>query len=289
MTWAWLNRTPAAQAGDARPLAGGCAVPAAHTGLRVDDRGFLLGDGLFETMRLVAGEVPLWPRHRARLLQGLDLLGMPRFDLDLPAIAGGLATLNGLGDGVVRLTVSRGPGRRGYAPAEDPEPTVLVQLSPLQPLAEPWTLGLAAIPVVAAAPWNRIKHTSALPRILLARTAAAQGVQELLQRNTDGMLVEAVACNLFWVKDGTLYTPSLDCGCLPGVARALLVEAHAVREGAFPLDALLDAGEVFLTNAVHGVIPVAELRSVRRWPAPGPVSRRLQTWWRTTLGISRSD
>jgi branched-subunit amino acid aminotransferase/4-amino-4-deoxychorismate lyase len=137
----------------------------------------------------------------------------------------------------------------------------------------------------AAAPSSisRFKTLSRLERDLAWRAARARGRYDALLLDAADQVVEGAATNIFFVRGGWLWTPDVSLGALPGVARAIVVNLAeatriAVQTGAFPLAELESAEEVFLTNALVGVLPVRELDGRRVWDsAPGPMTRTLAT------------
>lgn len=229
-----------------------------------NDRGFLLGDGLFETTRVYRGRAPLLAHHLRRLHAGAERLGIP-IPWDLEAAATELLRHVPTEHGVLRITLTRGPGPRGYDLPAASHPTALLQVDPLDPAVEPVDAFVCSLRRDPRSPAVGLKTTSALPLVLARREAQAAGCGEALLLDTEGNLSEGAATNLFWVRRGVLYTPSLDTGCLAGIARALLLESARARgipvqEVTAPVEALEEASEAFLTNAVRLVIP---LRSVR--------------------------
>lgn len=261
------------------------------TAISVDDRGLQYGDGLFETMAVVNGRVRHLDRHLDRLTAGCRRLGMPMPDRAL--IAGECdKALEGLGTGAVKLLLTRGPGPRSYRPPEEPSMRRIVISSAPRPRNDPETgivvrlcdtpLGLN--PVLAG-----IKHLNRLEQVMACSEWNDPTIAEGLMSSVDGRLVCATAANFFVVQDGRLLTPDIrDCG-VAGVMRGIVLEAarslgipHEVGD---VTEALIgDSTEMFLTNAITGVRPVGELLSVRRWDAPGPVTRRLLDFTNGTTG-----
>lgn len=257
------------------------------------DRGFLLGDGLFETARVYRGHAPLLARHLRRLQAGADRLGIPiRWNLE--AAAAELLQHAPMAHGVLRITLTRGPGPRGYDPPDAADPTVLLQVDPLDPTVEPVDALVVSLRRDPRSPTAGLKSISALPLILARREARDAGCGEALLLDTEGNLAEGASTNLFWVHSGILYTPALSTGCLPGIARALILESAEAsgiptQQVAAPLEVLRQASEAFLTNAVRLVIP---LRSIclpdgSRIPIPsGPLTETLRAalWERFAEG-----
>lgn len=246
------------------------------------DRGLLYGDGLFETMLVRGGRVPLLRRHLDRLAESASLI-----DLTLPPdVADRVASdAAALGDGAIRLTVTRGTGRRGYDPPPDAQPTVLVQASPYSPPSRPWRAviaqGVRANP--ASILW-RIKSLSALEKVMARTEAVRAGADEALLLNGEGALAEGAATNLFLVIGDEAVTPPLSAGCLPGVARGVMLERGA-RERTLHLTSLQDATEAFLTNALAGVIPLVSIGDTPF--SPGPVTERFRAMWQEAVSSAQ--
>jgi len=250
------------------------------------ERGFLFGDGLFETVRLYGGQAPVWPRHAVRLAEGCRTLGIPYPGEE---IAGGLeAVLDALGTkgsgsepdaggaggaGSLRLTVTRGahpPGVRGLAPRQELRPTVLITANPGEPYP-PTAYRSGQRAVTVSFPRNqlstliRLKSLNCLENVLARREAVAAGADEGLFFNLRGDLAEGTASNVFLLFDGgRLITPPLESGLLPGIAREIVLAAGAalgltVCEEATGRHGFQSAREAWLTNALLEVMPLVSL------------------------------
>ena len=258
------------------------------TAVSVHDRGLLYGDGLFETVRVVGGMAPLWSRHLARLAGGCERLGLPAPGADVLS-AELRAVTEGMDTAVVRITLTRGEGARGYAPPVNPRPTRIVAAFPMPALdaraaregirMRVCDLRLAGQPRLAG-----LKHLNRLEQVLARSEWSDPAIGEGLLLDAADRVVCATMANVFAVIGGVLVTPAVDrCG-VDGVARAEVLAAHVpaqVRD--VRLDELLDAGEVFLTSSVRGILPVQAVGD--KVFRPGPVTRALQQHWRT-LGFS---
>lgn len=243
------------------------------------DRGFTLGDGVFETIKALAGRPLRLDAHWARLAEGARLLRLPLpLDLDrLRADIDRLLAANGLADAALRLTVSRGPGQRGLLPPNPCTPTVLLTAGPLPP-----ALGPARVVVAASvrrnrhSPLARCKALSYLDNVLARLEAEERGADDALLLNTEGRVAESTIANLFAVlADGTLATPPVAEGALPGVRRGELVATLGAVERPLAVDEVMGAREAFLTNA----LAVRPLVAVDGTPIgdghPGPLTARL--------------
>lgn len=239
------------------------------------DRGLAYGDGLFETMRIVAGRVPLYEGHLARLARGCARLGIPepaREDLRARVDAAARAQ----GEGVLKLLLTRGPGARGYAPPASPTPTLLLLVDdPWPPRRRPRVLRDCALRLAEQPALAGIKHTNRLEQVLARAEWRDPGIDDGLLCDAAGRVVSSTRANVYAAIDGSLVTPALTrCG-VAGVARdcvlAALGAAVAVRDlWRTELDA---ASELILSNAVEGVMPVARLGS--RAYTPGAWTERL--------------
>ncbi|MCP5518931.1 MAG: aminotransferase class IV [Verrucomicrobiales bacterium] len=266
-------------------------VPAAEASLSVDDRGFLYGDGLFETMRVRAGHVPFWREHVERLVEGAMLLRLrlPWSTDDLRERAASLLAANGVRDGLLRVQVTRGPGRRGYSPKGADRPTGLLTTHRLALPVElaPMRVVVIASPAVwSGSPLNRVKHSSKLAHVLARAEADDRMADEALLLNERGEVVEASAANLFWISDDHLLTPPLASGALPGITRRTVIRAARaldlpVGEPPCTLGALREATGIFLTNSARGLVELGRLdgREVARSDLVG----RLRAAWEKRL------
>ncbi len=227
---------------------------------RVDprDRGFTLSDGVFETIAVKRGKAPKLMAHLGRLRQGLAVLGLPLSapDLTIANWIGELLSANALSDAAVRLTVSRGVGARGILPPENPTPTVIITTSPLPPPAEPARVIVAQVTRRNEhSPTSRIKSLAYLDNVLARQEASAAGADDALMLNTAGTLACGSVGNVFALIDGSLLTPPVSDGALPGIARADVIALARAEERTITREMLDRASEVFLTNAL-GLRPV---------------------------------
>ncbi len=222
-------------------------LPEEQATVSIFDRSFLYGDGLFETMRICRGRPFCWQRHWQRLERAAEFLkiSLPFDSEALRAVATELAERNTVKEAVLRLTVSRGVGRRGYSPQGADRPAVVLSVHTSVALEhdelEDWTLVSSRIRLRPDDPLAGFKTCNRLPQILARREAEAAGAREAVLSNTDGWAVEGAASNLFWLQNGTVCTPPLASGILPGITREIILElCHELN---------LEAAETYLTLA----------------------------------------
>lgn len=269
----------------------GRLVPEADAVVSVFDRGFLYGDGLFETLRVMNG-VPLgWDAHWRRLASGAETLKLKLpFTSDfLRAQARELSRQNQLPEAILRLTLSRGVGQRGYSPKGADMPTLVMSLHPappLGPVAPQWKLHTASLRVPAGDALTACKSANKLLHVLARAEAETAGADDALLLNALGEVAETASANLFWVEGGELRTPSLSAGALPGVTRAsVLAWAHAhalpVHETTVRPEQLRHAEGCFLTLSSLGIVEVVGLdgHAIPSSPLTQRIRAALLTAW----------
>jgi branched-chain amino acid aminotransferase len=256
----------------------GALVHAAEARVSPFDHGVLVGDGVFETIRVYGGEPFAWTRHLDRLAHSASGLGLAVPDREVlrDAAKAVLATNGHTDDARLRITVTGGVAPLGSERAQA-GPTVIVASSAVRPCA-------ASVRVVVV-PWVRndrgatagLKTTSYAENVRALAYAQERGASEAVFANTHDELCEATGSNVFVVSDGRAATPPGSSGCLLGVTRALVLELAdfvgiEIEERPLPLDALHDADEAFLTSTTREVQPI-EAVDERALPAvPGPVT-----------------
>lgn len=272
--------------------------------LRVTDRGFQLGDGVFETLRARRGVVIELDEHLARLRESAAGLAfvLPQTDGAFREAVHDLLVVNELlgdgqdggpvGDASVRITCSRGhlPGRILLPPVDGMVPTVVIQAWPYSPPeARLLSVGVQAVTSSmhrdAASPMTSVKSTSRADHIMARLEASRVGADEAIHLTLDGYLAEATTANVFLVVGGRLLTPRREDGILAGTARGWLlargvglglgvVAAEAVR---LELTDLLSADEAFLSASVAGIVPLTRINGRPIGSGlPGPLTTRLR-------------
>jgi branched-chain amino acid aminotransferase len=260
----------------------GALVPVDEARISPFDHGLLVGDGVFETIRVYGGQPFAWSRHLDRLAHSAAGLGLPVPDRDtLHAAACAVLTANGHDEARLRITVTGGVAPLGSERGEH-GPTVVIASSPLRA----WPDSVRVVIV----PWVRndrgatagLKTTSYAENVRALAYAHERGASEAIFANTRDELCEATGSNVFLVRDGAVATPPGSSGCLLGVTRALVLElADAagieVDESPLPVDALRDADEAFLTSTTREVQPISHVDDRAVPSVPGPVAAALST------------
>jgi branched-chain amino acid aminotransferase len=251
-------------------------VPEERAVVSVTDRSFLYGDGLYETLPFYGGVPFRWPAHMERLQQGLKLLriNIPFSGKELEHAAKRLLELNDMPDAVLRLTVSRGSGPRGYSMKSAQTPVVVMTLHPLPEQGKTeWRLITSSLRVLADDPLMQSKTCSKVRSVLARAEADDQGADEALLLNEQGEITEGAATNFFCIQDGVVCTSPLAAGLLPGVTRATVLEVCAelgikTAERAITPGQAADCDGAFLTVSTMGIVEAVVLdgRNLRRSP-----------------------
>jgi branched-chain amino acid aminotransferase len=240
----------------------GRVVPLEQARVSVLDHGFTVGDGVFETLRLLRGQPFAPTRHIERLQRSAAALGLPVPDPDLvaAAMADAVAANRELLDDHARLrvTYTSGPGPLGSERGDGPM-TLVALAAPGRPWPPTTTVVTVPWPRNDRGPLTGVKSTSYAENAVALARAAAAGASEALLLNTRGELCEGTGSNVFVIRAGGLLTPPLDSGCLAGITRGLVVEWFAVAETAVPAADFASAEEVFLTSSTRNVHPVSRV------------------------------
>lgn len=228
----------------------------------LDDRGLLLGDGLFETLLAKDGTLVEAQAHLERMAAGCAVLGLPAPDpgeaMDLMGRALSEAGLT-RSRAAVRLTYTAGSGGRGLERPAGPEPRLFATAAASTVPTTPTRLMVSTVARNAGSPSSRLKTLAYLDNVLARRQALGAGADEAVMLNGAGEVACAAAANLFWVSGGQVFTPALACGALAGIVRRQVMAQVPVTEVAAGVEVLAAAQAVFLTNSLIGVRAVASL------------------------------
>jgi len=253
----------------------GTLVPDAEAQISIFDHGLVVGDGVFETIKVARGVPFALSRHLARLARSAAGLGLAEPDLE-QIRAGALDLIEASGRpelARMRITVTGGIAPLGSERGGSPL-TSIVALGEMKPPAP--TVDVTTVP------WPRnergalsgLKTTSYGENVRALAYAAEQGGSEAIFANTAGNLCEGTGTNVFVVTGGRLVTPPLSAGCLAGVTRALVIEWSGASEEDVPLSALAAAEEAFLSGTTRDVQPIRSVDGTALPVAPGPATRK---------------
>ncbi|MER6582679.1 aminotransferase class IV [Nonomuraea sp. NPDC001023] len=250
-------------------------IDPAQATVSVFDHGLMVGDGVFETIKIVDGESFALTRHLDRLTLSAQRMDLPEPDVE--AIAEGVGKLLAAAPawplGRIRITYTSGPGPLG-SDRGNQGTTSIVIVDEQKPFPE--------TAHVAVVPWPRnergalsgVKSTSYGDNAKALLHAKNQGAGEAIFGNLAGDLCEGTGSNIFIVRDGRLITPTLASGCLAGVTRALVLEWCGGEETDVPLQALYEAEEAFLTSTTRDIQPIRLVDRTELPTAPGPITAK---------------
>ncbi|WP_075185204.1 aminodeoxychorismate lyase [Teredinibacter haidensis] len=240
--------------------------------LSVNNRAFLYGDGVFETLRIVVGKIPFLSQHLQRLQRGSAVLG---FRLEIALVSQYLAAIQqriGGRSGVLKIHVSRSVGVRGSYSYNNNNADILLQFTQNSSLKgwiqNPVSLKTAPGALTKNASLSGIKHLSRLDYIVASKNITLKADEELLFLDDSGNIVETMHHNIFWLIRSELFTPDVSMVGVKGVMRERIIEIAKQELGvrtqivSCPMEQFEFAGEVFLTNAVRGVVPVAGINQL---------------------------
>jgi branched-chain amino acid aminotransferase len=258
----------------------GRLVPAGDAHVSAFDHGLLVGDGVFETLRVYDGVPFAWTRHHKRLVRSAHGLGLAApGSRELRAAVDAVLWANDLTNARLRMTVTGGPAPPGSERGDGP-PTVILIAAPPTPFSP--TVDVVTVP------WTRneggavagLKTTSYAENVRALAYARDRNAGEAIFLNTRGELCEATGSNVFVFHDGVVRTPPGDAGCLLGVTRALVLELCAehgipAEEAALAPTQLDGADEAFLTSSTREVQPIARTDERALPVAPGPTTEKI--------------
>lgn len=240
-----------------------------HAKVSVFDRGFLYGEGLFETMRSYAGAVFMIDAHIDRLFRSLKLINIrPSYSKSsLKKAVYDTLRANLLADAYIRITVTKGDGGLGMSPERKTPANVVIMVKKFHEY--PINIYSKGIKAISAdirqneySPMAKMKSLNFLPYILARREAMRKGFSEAILLNTKGFVAECAAGNIFIVKKGKVITPSIDSGILTGITRGVVKRilkndlGLIIRDRPVRYQELMGADEVFTTNSLVGIIAV---------------------------------
>jgi aminodeoxychorismate lyase len=257
----------------------GTFVPSSQAVVPVNDRGFMYGDGLFETMRVVNGRPFRFAQHLERMVRGADYLKIPLpfTPKELEAFAAQLIEKNAMPEAVLRITLTRGSGERGYTPAHSEKPFLVMTLHPLPPQRDDsglrWSMITSSYHVPASGAISSFKTTSKILHVFARIEAHERGVDEALLLNTNGEVAETAGGNIFWVYQDKICTVPTGRGVLPGITRAVVLEVcqalgFETNKRVIKPQHLRNAEGIFVTQSVLGIVPIVAFDGEAVRPSP---------------------
>ena len=261
----------------------GLIVPIEEARLSPGQAGLLNGWGLFTTLRVFQGEPFAFERHWKRLEKDA---GRTRIPLSLRSFRGthqfaGIDWRNELREGTARIYAVYNKVGFWQSGEDLPEVDLLLCTAGLPSYREPVRLTVREQSRHAASPLAGVKVTSWIFNAWTLQGAQQAGFDEAVLLNERSEVAECTAANIFWARQGRVFTPPLSCGCLEGVTRGILLEIGPatgipVEEKAVRPEELYGADEVFITSTNRSLLGVSEVEGHKFVGAPGPITQRLE-------------
>lgn len=236
--------------------------------LEIGDRAFLYGDSLFETVKWIDGRVPLLKFHVERLKKGIGIMGFSEPHGLTENILGSklthLCQLNGISDGHARIRIKVWRKQGGtYTPTSDRSNLLITAVAYEPESGSIEKTDFCEKVVNYFTPWSECKTGSALSYIMAGLEAREKGLDDIILCDNHGHVSELLHSNIWWIKSGVFFTPSLSTGCIAGVMRAYMMQKMAAlgfkpMVGEYRRDHLLEADHVLSTNAM-GIRPVTRI------------------------------
>ena len=228
--------------------------------ISIRERGFLFGDGIFETLKISDGKIFDFAGHERRIRVGLQALKFSANISDLEKNSLALIRKNKVENGILRISISRGIGSAGYLPTYESEPLIIIETLPPRKLPQKIRLGISTI----TAPQLAFKSMNSLPYILAKIEAQEKNFFDCVMLSAEKFITGTSSANIFWVKNGVIYTPHESCGGVLGTVREKIlkipqkIHALKIKKVKAKISALKNADEIFLTNSSFLVLVVDE-------------------------------
>lgn len=260
------------------------------------DRGFLYGDGIFETLRSYNGKPFKLAEHLERMRCSAEKLSIS-FEYTNAEISESITKLlekNSIQDAYIRITLSRGTGGNGLGINNNLKSTILIQIKSFTPYErklydEGMSLIVSRHRRSTSCPISSHKTTNLLTSILLKEEAKRMAANEAIVINTDGYVAECVVSNIFMVNNGSVVTPSLDTNILPGITRKTVLDicqnsGIPTREECFRIETLIKAEEVFITNSLMEIMPVSRIDDFKIGNTiPGKITKQIMSAYKRLI------
>ena len=224
--------------------------------ISIHERGFLFGDGIFETCKIFNGKIYDYAAHHARIDMALQQLKIIAEISNLEKKSLQLIKKNNIKNGLLRISISRGIGSSGYLPTYNSKPLIIIETLEERALPKKITLGISKI----CAPKIPFKSMNSLPYIMNKMEAVEEKFFDLVMLCDKNFIAETSSANIFWIKKGEVFTPHHSCNIVLGCIRKKLLEIPELKIKTVKArpSALKNADEIFLTNSAFLALPVDE-------------------------------
>ena len=274
----------------------GKIIPDTEGSISTGDRGFLYGDGIFETLRTYNGEPFKLTEHLERMRCSAEKLkiSLEYSNAEISETITKLLEKNSVQDAYIRITLSRGEGGSGLQMSDGLRSTILIQVKSFTPYEKElyekgMSLSVSKHRRSTTSPIYSHKTTNLLTSILLKEEAGSRSAHDSIVLNTDGYVAECIVSNIFMVNSGSVVTPSLDTNILPGITRRTVLDicqnsGIPAREESFKIETLIKAEEVFITNSLMEIMPVSKIDDYQIGKTvPGEITQQLMSAYKRLI------
>ena len=250
-------------------------IPASDTMIPTISSAALYGKGIFTTVAIYDGNPFLWEKHWRRLTNNTAKIGIDLFDYSEGSARNALNEIiekNDVGNGRARLTFFDESASSIWPFETARKTSLLITTADLRPVPENFRLTTSTYRVNSQSPLAGVKSCNYLENLLAHDEANQRGFDEAIRLNENGRVASGCMANIFWLKNGRIYTPKLATGCLAGTTREFVIENLMCEEVDADLEVINDADAVFLTSAGIGIIVVAERNGKRFGTSEHPIT-----------------
>ncbi len=222
----------------------------------------LYGKGIFTTLAVYDSKPFVWEKHRERLTRNAEKCGIELAEFSVEKIKKSLLEIiskNRIENARARITIFDESAGGIWSFATNKKTHTLITTADLRAVSKDFRLTVSPFHINSTSPLAGIKSCNYLENILALEQAHAENFDEAIRLNERGEIVSACMANVFWIKNGQIYTPPVETGCIPGTTRSYIAENFAVAEKKARLPELIEADSVFLTSAGIGIVKLANL------------------------------
>lgn len=231
-------------------------LPAEKAFLSAISSAALYGKGVFTTLAVYRAKPFLWEKHWRRLKENSAKIGVDLGDCKESGVTAALRQIiahNNLETGRARLTFFEESASKIWHSGAAEKISLLITTGDFNQPKDEFSLTVSPFAINSQSPLAGVKSCNYLENTLALEEARGRGFDEAVRLNERGEIVSAAMANIYWTKDGEIFTPALETGCLAGTTRAFLREKTTIYETCSTIDELRRADEIFLTSAGIGV------------------------------------
>lgn len=253
------------------------SISAENIFLPVASSAALYGKSVFTTVAIYNSKVFQWEKHWQRLIENAKRIGVDLSKFSKDFIEKSLSEIiakNKIKNARARLTFFDESLNKIWRTESKRETSFLIVTADFRGISENFRLAASPFTVNSTSPLANVKSGNYLENILILEDAKAKGFDETIRLNERGEIVSASMANVFWTRNGAIFTPNLETGCLDGTTRSFVLENFTVNETKANSRELENADEIFLTSAGIGI---AKVKSLNEKTFSGEIGNQIQT------------